>query len=139
MTMWRRASRISDEELDWAIRLSLRAEVEGLEPSPDTWRRIRARIQAPSHEPKREPRRILLQRRAALALQGALLVISVLGIGLSFNQGVYRQDLAQPTVERVTRAEEKDVRRYPDDALTMGRLIQIANKPAPGAWRVPRL
>jgi len=137
--MWRRANKISDEELDWAIRLSLRAEVDGLEPSPDTWRRIRARIQAPGNEPRREPLRILLQRRAALALQGAVLVIAVLGVGLSFNQGIYHPDIARPTVERNIQTEQSAEKNYPDDMLSMGRMIQIANKPAPGSWRVPRL
>jgi len=137
--MWRRASRISNEELDWAVRMALRAEVDGMEPSPDTWRRIRARIQSPSPEPKREPRRILLQRRAALALQGAVLVISVLGVGLSFNQGIYQYDLSRPTVEPAIRTEQTAEKDYPDDMLNMGRMIRLANQPAPGWWRVPRL
>ncbi len=138
--MWRRANRIPDEELDWAIRSALRAETEGLEPSPQVWNRVRARIEHPVPEEKRQPRGISWHTRLANVVQGAVLAIFVLGFGLGLSRGIVTSgwnSTAVPTVPAVTHSKASS--RYPKDILNTGRLMQIDKpKPEPGAWRWPQ-
>lgn len=138
--MWERARRVSDEELDWAIRDALRAETEGLEPSPQVWQRVRARIEAAQPEPDRQARGVVWQTRLANLLQGAVLAVLVLGFGLGLSRGFPTTGwnrTAVPTVVAATYSKALD--RYPKDVLNAKRLMQLdQQQPAPGAWRWPQ-
>jgi hypothetical protein len=137
--MLRRVSRISDEEMDWAIRAALRAETEDLEPSPEVWQRVRARIENPALDSRQRRTPILWTRRAASVLQGAVLAVLVLGIGVTFNQRLHGSGLAYPVAPDVVYASPaRASAQYPDDMLSMGRIAQIAQRPEPGYWRLPR-
>jgi len=124
--------------LDWVIRQALHAETEGLEPSPLVWQRIRAEIQKPSQAERPIPRWLAARRRAASLLQGAVLALLVLGVGLSFSQS-----LGQDVLMRRSTVEPKDVKTqtvddssYPQDALNVGYLMHLERQPEPGEWRL---
>lgn len=136
--MWRRTNRISDEELDWAIRAALRTETEGLEPSPDVWRRVCAQIENPA-APAKQRSPMLWQRRAASLFQGAVLAVLVLGIGITVNQRSHGGELAYPVApDAVYVAAARASLPYADDMLSVGRIAQMAQEPAqPGSWRLP--
>ncbi|MGB9592888.1 MAG: hypothetical protein ACPL7R_01975 [Anaerolineae bacterium] len=139
--MWRRASRVSDEELDWAIRDALRAETEGLEPSPQVWARVRARIAEGRPAQERRARDMVWYARLANVIQGAVLAVLVLGFGLGLSRGFLAPGWNQSTALSVPTATyiTKPVGRYPKDVLNAKRLMQIdQQKPAPGAWRLPQ-
>ncbi len=138
--MWRRASRIPDEELDWAIRAALRAETEGMEPSPEVWDRVRARIENARPEQARPSRAVVWQNRLAALAQAAVLAVLVLGFGVGINRIFPYTGWTQPTV--TTRSAHVSLRasgRYPDDVLTAKRVMSLEQqKPVPGAWRWPQ-
>jgi len=138
--MWRRTSRVSDEELDWAIRSTLRAETEGLEPSPQVWERVRARIANPRPEQEPRARSVVWQVRLANVLQGAVLAVLVLGFGLGLSHGFPTTGWNRttlPTVPAITYTRPSG--GYPKDVLNAKRLMQLdQQKPAPGAWRWPQ-
>ncbi len=138
--MWRRANHISDEELDWAIRSTLRAETEGLEPSPQVWNRVRARITDSRPEQEQQARGIVRQARLANVLQGAVLAVLVLGFGLGLSRGFPATgwtQTAMPTAAIVVHATAPS--RYPKDVLNGKRLMQLdLQQPEPGAWRWPQ-
>lgn len=137
--MWRRANRISDEELDWAIRSTLRAETDGLEPSPQVWNRVRARITDPRPEQERQARGIVWQARLANVLQGAVLAVLVLGFGLGLSRGFPATGWTQTAAPTAIVMRAKAPTRYPKDVLNGKRLMQLdQQKPAPGAWRWPQ-
>ncbi len=139
--MWRRARRVSDDELDWAIRSTLRAETEGLEPSPQVWARVRARIADGRPDQERQARAVLWHARLANAIQGAVLAMLVLGFGLGLSRGFLGPDWHQTTAHSVPTVTyvSKSAGRYPKDVLNAKRLMQIdKQKPAPGAWRLPQ-
>ena len=71
-------------------------------------------------------------------MQGAILTLLVLGVGLSFNQGLGRDMLmrrptAQPKEMTVRPVDDSP---YPRDALNMRYLNHLARKPEPGEWRL---
>ncbi len=137
--MIRRKGRIPDEELDWAIREALHAETEGLEPSPAVWQRICAEIQKPTQAERPIPRRLTARRRAASLLQGAILALLVLGVGLSFSQSFLGHDLLirRPTAQHTeARAPAHDDLSYPEDMLNVRYLNHLAQQPEPGEWRL---
>lgn len=138
--MWRRASRISDEELDWAIRAALRAETEGLEPSPEVWQRVRAHIENPHREQTRPSRASVWHNRLATLAQAAVLAALVLGFGVGINRTFPYTGWAQPTL--TPKSAQMYLRasgRYPNDILTARRLMALEQqKPVPGAWRWPQ-
>lgn len=133
--MWRRASRISDEELDWAIHAALRAETEGMEPSPEVWQRVRARVENPHREQARPSRASVWHNHLATFAQAAVLAVFVLGFGVGINRAFPYTGWAQPTLtpksaQVYLRASEQ----YPDDILTARRLTTLEQqKPMPGA------
>lgn len=135
--MWRRTNHISDEELDWAIRAALRTETEGLEPSPEVWRRVRAQIENPAADAKRHSP-MLWQRRAASLFQGAVLAVLVVGLGVTVNQRSRGGDLAYPVAPDVVYVARARATLPKDDMLSMGRMVHMAQEPTePGGRRVP--
>lgn len=136
--MLRRERPIPDEQLDWAIRQALRAETEGLEPSPAVWQRIRAEIERPAPTARPMPRRLSVRRRAASLMQGAILTLLVLGVGLSFSQGLGRDMLMRrPTTQpSEMKSRPVDASPYPRDALNLGYLKHLEQEPEPGEWRL---
>jgi hypothetical protein len=124
-----------------AIRSTLRAETEGLEPSPQVWARVRARIAEGRPAQERQDRAVVWQARLANAIQGAVLAMLVLGFGLGLSRGFLAPGWNQSTAPSVPTATyvAKSAGRYPKDALNAKRLMQIEQqKPAPGAWQLPQ-
>lgn len=136
--MLRRERRIPDEQLDWAIREALHAETEGLEPSPLVWQRIRAEIQKPEQAQRPIPRWLAARRRAASLLQGAVLAMLVLGVGLSFSQSLGRDMLMRRSTVQPGDVKTRtiDDSPYPRDALSAGYLRHLERQPEPGEWRL---
>lgn len=137
--IWKRANRISDEELDWAIRGALRAEMEGVEPSPEVWQRVRAQIENPAADARRRRATIAWQNRAASLFQGAVLAILALGFGLTLNQHDNVTEQAYPQAPDVVYvAAARAGLTYDDDMLSMKRIAQMAQEAAqPDFWRLP--
>lgn len=137
--MWRRANRISDDELDWAIRSTLQAETDGLEPSPQVWERVRARIITPQPERDQQGRAVVWHARLANVVQGAILAVLVLGFGLGLSRGFPATGWTQPAVPTAVIVHTKAPSRYPKDMLNGKRLLQLnQQKSLPGAWRWPQ-
>jgi len=137
LMMWRRTNHISDEELDCAIRAALRTETEGLEPSPEVWRRVRAQIENPAADAKHHSP-MLWQRRAASLFQGAVLAVLVVGLGVTVNQRSRGGDLAYPVAPDVVYVARARATLPKDDMLSMGRMVHMAQEPTqPGGRRVP--
>lgn len=138
--MWRRASHISDEGLDWAIRAALRAETEGMEPSPEVWQRVRAYIENPHREQAQPSRASVWHNRLATLAQAAVLAVLVLGFGVGINRTFPYTGWAKPTL--TAKSAQMYLRasgRYPNDILTAKRLMALEQqKPMPGAWRWPQ-
>lgn len=138
--MWRRASRISDEELDWAIRAALRAETEGMEPSPEVWQRVRTRIEDSHPKQARPSRASVWHNRLATLAQAAVLAVLVLGFGVGINRTFPYTGWAQPTLTAKSAQMYLHASgRYPNDTLTAKQLMALEQqKPMPGAWRWPQ-
>jgi hypothetical protein len=135
---WTRTNRISDEELDWAIRAALRVETEGLQPSPEAWQRVRARIENPAAVAARRRRPVQWQHRAASLLQGAVLAVVVVGLGVTVNQRSRGGDLAYPVAPDVVYVARARATLPKDDMLSMGRMVHMAQEPTqPGGRCVP--
>jgi len=131
--MWRRVNRISDEELDWAVRAALRAEAENLEPSPEVWQRVRARIENPALDAGRKRSPVHWRLHAASLLQGAVLAVLVMGIGLSYNQRAHNNQWAYPQAPDVAyEARPRAASEHPMDTLSVGRLTHMAQQARPG-------
>lgn len=130
--MMRRTSRISDEELDWAVRGALRAEMDDLEPSPEVWQRVRARIENPSLDAGRKRTPGAWRLHAASLIQGAVLAVLVMGIGLTYTQRGQNNQMAYPHAPDVVyEAQPRAVAVYPVDTLNVGQLTRIAQQALP--------
>lgn len=130
--MMRRTNRISDEELDLAVRGALRAEIDNLEPSPEVWQRVRARIENPALDAGRKRPHGAWRLHAASLIQGAVLAVLVMGIGLSYNQRAQNNLMAYPQAPDVVyEAQPRAAAVYPADTLNVGRLTRMAQQALP--------
>jgi len=131
--MMRRTNRISDEELDWAMRAALRAETDNLEPSPEVWQRVRARIENPALDAGGKRSLGAWRLHAASVIQGAVLAVLVMGIGLTYNQRAQNNQMAYPQAPDVVyEAQPRVAAVYPMDTLSIGRLNRMAQQTLPG-------
>lgn len=113
---------ISDEELDAQVRQALHARLAEREPSPEVWRRIRARIENPAQDKVLKPRWIPAWNGLASLLQSAFLVALLLVFCAEPLQGLLRQ----PAAPRASGGTSVRVAaRYPDDALNMWRVLRM--------------
>ena len=113
---------MSDEELDARVRQALHAGLGRREPSPEVWRRIRARIEDPEQDKVLRPLWVPLWNGLASLLQSAVLVALL----LVFFMGNYSGLLARSANTRATAGTSvRAAARYPDDTLTTFRVLRM--------------
>lgn len=122
-----------EEEFDWQIRWALHSQLDGEDPSPDVWERIRTRIERPSRDETLRPPWSLKRNGFTPLVQAAVLAIVIASVGLNFGLSGYlnahpSQPPARPPAPAASERESSGIPRYPEDFLTLRLLYEQARE-----------
>jgi hypothetical protein len=113
-----------DDEMDALIRWALRGSVDGEEPSPEVWHRIRDGLEQPKAQPHPRRGRIFAFQLSWLVQLLVLGIIVLVAFGLSLSQGLDlpldHEYVINGTLTPQPGSEEKPVLPSTDDDVLSG-------------------